>query len=79
MRRISTYDEFKRWLIAAIDKSAKYRLTRPDLFFAMRDELMLNFDREKVVDMTASFKFKVLDLNGKVRRYSERMKRSRKR
>ncbi len=34
MRRISTYDEFKRWLIAAIDKSAKYRLTRPDLFFA---------------------------------------------
>ncbi len=50
-----------------------------DSFFAMRDELMLNFDREKIVDMTASMKFKVLDLNGKVRRYSDRMKRSKKR
>lgn len=57
-----------------VDTSEKVK----DSFFAMRDELMLNFDREKVVDMTASFKFKVLDLNGKVRRYSERMKRSRK-
>lgn len=57
-----------------VDTSEKVKTS----FFAMRDELMLNFDREKVVDMTSPLKFKVLDLNGKVKRYSERMKRSKK-
>lgn len=46
-------------------------------FFAMRDELMLNFDREKVVDMTTSFKNKLLDLKSEVDRYDSRMKRRR--
>ncbi len=46
-------------------------------FFAMRDELMLNFDREKVVDLTTSFKNKLLDLKSEVDRYDSRLKRRR--
>lgn len=64
----------KLMLREIVDTSEKMK----NSFFAMRDELMLNFDKEKVVDMTAPLKFKVLDLDGKVRRYSERMKRSKR-
>ena len=64
----------KLMLREIVDTSEKMK----DSFFAMRDELMLNFDREKIVDMTTQLKFKVLDLNGKVKRYSDRMKRGKK-
>ncbi len=46
-----------------------------DSFFEMRDQLMLNFDREKVADMTAPLKNKLFDLNGKIKRFGERMRR----
>ena len=64
----------KLMLREIVDTSEKMK----DSFFAMRDELVLNFDREKIVDMTTQLKFKVLDLNGKVKRYSDRMKRGKK-
>lgn len=71
-----TNKEIDRLMLREIvDTSEKMKTS----FFAMRDELMLNFDREIIVDMTSSLKFKILDLNGKVKRYSERMKRSKKR
>lgn len=46
-------------------------------FFAMRDELMLNFDREKVVDLTTGYKNRMLDLKSKIDRLDSRMKRKR--
>lgn len=64
----------KLMLREIVDTSEKMK----NSFFAMRDELMLNFDKEKIVDMTTQLKFKVLDLNGKVKRYSDRMKRGKK-
>lgn len=48
-------------------------------FYAMRDELMLNFDRAKVVDITSPVKVQLLDLKAKIDRFNGRLVRGGKR
>ena len=44
-------------------------------FYVMRDELMLNFDRDKVIDITGPVKVQLLDLKAKVDRFNGRLVR----
>lgn len=74
MNTAETNREIDKAFVAEIAKDAG---ELKDSFFAMRDELMLNFDREKVVDLTTGHKNRMLGLKSKIDRLDSRMKRKR--